>query len=171
MTAPSGGQGGASPLPPGLLARMVLTWRAPRRVMRAQASLSEPALMVVLLAAMALFFAAQLPVHIRAAAIDPGIPVEMRIGGAFVAVMGLLPLLAYAVAALVAGLLRRWISGHASRIALFWTTLTISPLTLLAGLIEGYLGASPGLMVLQIFILAAFLWFWFAGITAFWGRA
>lgn len=166
---PDAGAGAA--LPPGIVARLLLTWRAPSRVMRAQAALSDPALLVVLLAAMALFFLAKLPVHNRAAMIDPAIPVEARVGGALVGIMVLAPLLAYGLAALVSVLSRRRIPGHASRVALFWSLMAISPAMLLCGLIEGYLGASTGLRLLQLATFAAFLRFWLAGLNALRVRA
>ena len=153
-------------LPPGILPRLLLTWRAPSRVMRAQGTLSDPALLMVLMVAMALFFVAQLPVHNRAAMIDPAIPVEARLGGALFAVMGLMPLLAYGLASLVALLSRGRISGHASRVALFWALMAVSPAMLLCGVVAGYLGASPGLQLLQLATLAAFLRFWVAGLAA-----
>jgi len=163
--------GGPDPaLPPGILPRLLLTWRAPSRVMRAQRALSDPALLVVLLVAMALILVAQLPVHNAAAIHDPSVPVEARVGGALFAVMGIAPLLAYGMAALLAALSRGRLSGHASRVALFWSLMAITPAMLLCGLIEGYLGDSAGLRALQLATFAAFLWFWFKGLRAFWGR-
>ena len=165
----SGGQDGHDPLPPGILSRLMRTWRNPARVMRAQASLSESGLMVVLFLAMALTFLAQLPVHQRMVILDPSIPSE---GWAFGTLVGLIlaALLAYGLAALVTLVLRRRISGHASRVALFWSVLAVSPLVLLAGLGEGYLGAGPAVTVLRYFAFAAFMWFWISGIRTFWDK-
>lgn len=151
-------------LPPGILPRLLLTWRAPSRVMRAQARLSDPALLAVLLAAMALFLIAQLPMHNRAALLDPSVPVEARIGGAMFALLGIAPLLAYGLAALLAGLSRGRLSGHASRVALFWSLMAITPAVLLCGLVEGLLGASPALHILRAATFAAFSWFWVKGL-------
>ena len=164
-------EGGPDGLAPGILPRLLLTWRAPSRVMRAQARLGDPALLVVLLAAMALFFVAQLPVHSRAALLDPSVPVEARIGGALFALIGIAPLLAYGLAALLSALSRGRLSGHASRVALFWSLMAVTPAALLCGLVEGYLGASPALRLLQLATFAAFLWFWFKGLRTFWGQA
>lgn len=169
MLGASGGQDGHDPLPPGIVARLIRTWRSPARVMRAQASLSEGGLMMVLFLAMALTFLAQLPMHRRMAILDPSIPSE---GWAFGTLVGLIlaALLAYVLAALVALILRRRISGHASRVALFWSVLAVSPLMLLAGLGEGYLGAGPPITALRYFAFAAFMWFWICGIRTLWEK-
>lgn len=171
--APAAAEGSdtAAALPPGILPRLLLTWRAPSRVMRAQAALSDPSLLMVLMVAMALFFVAQLPVHNRAALIDPSIPVEARVGGALFAVLGLMPLLAYGAAWLVSALSWGRISGHASRVALFWSLMAITPAMLLCGLVEGYLGASTALRLLQLATFAVFLRFWIAGLNALRVRA
>ena len=171
MSDPTGGQDGHAPLPPGMLPRMLLTWRAPRRVMRAQRALTDAALVVVLLAAMALFFAAQLPVHKSAALADPSIPMEARVGGALFALIGIAPLLAYGAAALLSALSRGRLPGHAARVALFWALLAVAPAVLLCGLVEGLLGRHPALQGLQLATFAAFLWFWISGLRAFWGKA
>lgn len=164
--------GGPEPaMPPGILPRLLLTWRAPSRVMRAQSRLSEPSLLVVLLVAMALILVAQLPVHNAAAIRDPSIPVDARMGGALFAVMGIAPLLAYGLAGLVAVLSRGRVSGHGSRVALFWSLLAISPAMLLGGLVEGYLGDSPALRALQFATFTVFIWFWIKGLRAIRGQA
>lgn len=164
-----GGRNGATPLPPGILARVIRTWRNPRRVMHAQSSLSEGGLMAVLFMAMALAFLAQLPVRRRAAILDPAISFEMWSFGSLVGVV-IAALMAYALAGLVALILGRRISGHASRVALFWSALAVSPVMLLTGLAEGFLGPAPAILGLRIGIFAAFIWFWFSGIRAFWVR-
>ena len=158
-------------LPPGMLPRMLLTWRAPGRVMRAQRALTDPALLAVLLVAMALFFVAQLPVHKSAAIADPSIPMEARVGGALFALLGMAPLLAYGAAALISVFSRGRLPGHASRVALFWSLMAITPAVLLCGLVEGLLGAHPALQGLQLATFAAFLWFWISGLRTFWGKA
>lgn len=164
-----GGRNGASPLPPGILARVIRTWRNPRRVMHAQASLSEGGLFAILFMAMTLAFLAQLPVRKRAAILDPTISFEMWSFGSLVGVI-IAALMAYVLAGLVALMLGRRISGHGSRVALFWSALAVSPLMLVSGLAEGYLGPVPAILVLRIGIFAAFIWFWFTGIRAFWVR-
>lgn len=172
MTADAGGSSGpgvvARPLPSGIVLRILLTWRAPVRVMRAQSGLSEAALVVILLLAMALFFMAQLPMHNRAALVDPSIPLDARLGGALIGLIGIAPIIAYGIAGLIGLLLRKWLDGHASRVALFWALLAISPAVLLCGLAESVLTDGRTLLLLQSATALIFLIFWGSGIRAGW---
>lgn len=172
MTADAGGRSDpgkdARPLPSGIVPRLLLTWRAPVRVMRAQSGLSDGGLAVILLLAMGLFFIAQLPMHNRAALVDPSIPLDARVGGALIGLLGIAPIIAYAVAGLIALPLRKWLSGHASRVALFWALLAISPAVLLCGLADIWLADAPALLVMQVATSVIFLIFWGAGIRAGW---
>ena len=94
----------------------------------------------------------------------------MSIGiGAILAVLFVMPLLAYALAALVAALSRltsKPVSGLESRLALFWALLAVSPAMLLAGLTAGLVG--PGLPLALTHWLAGlgFLVIWGAGLRA-----
>lgn len=154
----------------GIVPRVLQSWRHPRRVLRGLRGMPESAMVVVLLAAMLLFFVAQWPFHARAAQMDPSIPLGGRLAGAAVAVIFMMPLLAYAVAALVA-LLSRWI-GHPvapgdSRLALFWALLAVAPAMLLSGLVAGMIGPGTGLTIVQAATGVAFLVIWGAGLREF----
>lgn len=166
MRAAAAEQAGTAtrPLPPGLLPRLIWTWRAPGRVMQAQTGLRDAGLVIVLMLALVLILLAQLPVHNRAAMLDPAIPLNGRIAGAAIAVLTIMPVLAYLLAGIVSLLSFGRIDGYASRVALFWSLFAISPAMLLCGLAEGFTGHSPALRILQIATGLIFLWFWFSGL-------
>ncbi|MFB2531725.1 hypothetical protein ACEYYA_06090 [Paracoccus sp. p3-h83] len=155
-----------------VVARMARMWIAPRRVAAEVMGLrlSEPAALATLLSACGLFFVAQWPGHARAAHLDPLVPLDARIGGALLATMFMLPLLAYAMAALshlalwLAG--RRGVDGLRLRVALFWAMLAVAPAMLLAGLVQGYIGPGPGLTLTRAVAGIGFGIFWAAGIAA-----
>ncbi|TRW95435.1 hypothetical protein FNJ84_15695 [Paracoccus sp. M683] len=156
-------------VPGGILPRVIQSWWAPRRVVRGLADMPDRALIAVLMAAMLIFLIAQAPAHARAAALDPSIPLEARIGGAVMAVMFLMPVIAYGVAALVSALSRltRWrLDARHSRLALFWALLAVAPAMLLAGLVGGLIGPGPALMLAQAVAGIGFLVIWGAGIVA-----
>ncbi|AUH66473.1 hypothetical protein [Paracoccus zhejiangensis] len=160
---------GIGPAPRGILPRVLQSWWAPRRVVRGMADMPDRAQLVVLMAAMLIFLLAQAPGHARAAALDPSVPLEARMGGALMAVMFLMPLIAYGVAALVGGMMRltRWrIAPSHSRLALFWALLAVAPAMLLAGLVGGMIGSGPALSLVQTVAGIGFLMIWGAGIAA-----
>lgn len=138
------------------------------RVVRGLRGMSESAMLAVLLGAMGLFFIAQIPGHRRAALLNPDIPVDARLGGALVAVLCIMPLIAYLLAALVSAAARGHISGPDGRLALFWALLAVSPAMLLVGVAEGYLGAGPGLTLARAVAGLGFFWIWGAGLAALW---
>lgn len=153
----------------GILPRVLQSWWAPRRVVRGLADMPDRALLAVLLFAMLIFLIAQAPGHARAAHLDPSVPLEARMGGAIMAVMFLMPLLAYGVAALVSGLVRltRWrLDPRHSRLALFWALLAIAPIMLLSGLVEGFIGPGPALTLCRTISGIGFIVIWGAGIAA-----
>lgn len=164
------GKTGAS-VAKGILPRILRSWVAPGRVVTglARQGVSEAGLIAILIGALSIFLLAQLPGHARAATIRPDIPFEARLGGALLAVMFLMPLLAYAFAGLVAfamRLLGRPISGQSSRLALFWALLAVSPAMLLAGLVTGLVGPSAGLTAVNALAGIGFLAIWLAGLRA-----
>lgn len=155
--------------PAGLLPRILQSWWSPRRVVAGFRGMPDRALLVVLMAAMLIFLVAQLPENARAAYLDPEIPLSARMAGSAMAVMFMMPLLAYGLAALVAALSRltgRVLSGPDSRLALFWALLAIAPAMLLSGLVAGLIGPSPALTVTRGLTGLGFLLIWGAGITA-----
>lgn len=128
----------------------------------------EGSKLAVLMAAMLIFLVAQAPANARLAQLDPSVPFQARMGGALLAVMFMMPILAYALAALVAGLSRLtpWrLSPEDSRLALFWALLAVAPAMLLAGLVAGLVGQGPGLALAQAACGIGFLVIWGAGIS------
>lgn len=153
----------------GLIPRIFLTWRAPRRAVRGLAGLSEPALLALLLGTMAVYFVAQWPGHARAATLDASVPLQARLGGALMGTMFIMPLAVMALA-LIAGMVARGfglaLDGHGSRLALIWALAATAPAMLLAGLVQGLIGPGPGLTLVHAVAGVAFAVFWIAGITA-----
>lgn len=157
----------------GLIPRIFLSWRAPGRAVRGMQGISEPALLALLLGTMAVYFVAQWPAHARAAALDPAVPLQARLGGALMATMFLMPL-AVMTLALVAGLVARalglGIDGYRSRLALIWALAATAPAMLLAGLVQGFIGRGPALTLVHVVAGAAFFIFWIAGLKTLGGR-
>ena len=88
---------------------------------------------------------------------------------AMLAVMFMMPVLAYAMAAVAAGLSRLtpWrLTPEDSRLALFWALLAVAPAMLLAGLVAGLVGQGPGLTLARAVCGLGFLMIWGAGISA-----
>lgn len=129
----------------------------------------ERAKLVVLMTAMLIFLIAQAPANARMAQLDPSVPFQARMGGALLAVMFMMPILAYAVASLVTILIRLtpWhLRQEDSRLALFWALLAVAPAMLLAGLVAGMIGQGPALTLVQAICGIGFLMIWGAGIAA-----
>ncbi len=153
----------------GVLPRIVRSWWQPAPVLREMRGTPDRVLVVILMVAMLVFLIAQAPGHARAAALDPSIPLDARIGGAVLAVMFIMPVIAYAVAALVAALSRltpRPVTPENSRLALFWALLAVSPAMLLAGMTAGFLGQGTALTITQSIAGLGFLFIWGAGLRA-----
>ncbi|MTH78847.1 hypothetical protein [Paracoccus aestuariivivens] len=153
----------------GILPRIIESWWAPGRVVNTLRGLPDRALIAILMTAMLVFWIAQAPQHARDAQLDPSVPLQARMGGALLAVMFMLPLLAYALAALVQGLSRLtpWgLDGQQSRLALFWALLAVSPAMLLSGLVAGLIGPGTALMLTRVLAGLGFLVIWGAGISA-----
>lgn len=153
----------------GIVPRIVESWRAPGRVALSLRGMPENMLIVVLMAAMLIFLVAQLPGHARAAHIDPSVPFQARFGGALLAVMFIMPLLAYSVAGLVSALSRltsRPVAAQDSRLALFWALLAIAPAMLLTGLVQGFVGSGAALSLTRAVAGIGFLVIWGAGLRA-----
>jgi hypothetical protein len=145
------------------------TWRRPRSVMRALLAEGprEDRALASLIGALVLMFVAQWPQHARAAHLDPSVPLEARIAGALMAVLFILPLAAYAVAAL-SHLVARVFGGHGSfwgtRRVLFWTLLALSPIVLFQGLVAGLIGPGAALSLVQAVAALSFVLIWGAGL-------
>ncbi|MDO5659018.1 MAG: hypothetical protein Q4G36_11955 [Paracoccus sp. (in: a-proteobacteria)] len=153
----------------GIAPRIPAAWVRPGRVIRGLAGMSESAMLAVLMGAMLVFLIAQMPVHARAAHLAPEIPFAGRMAGATVAVLFMMPLIAYLVAALSAVVLRLFglrVSAADARLALFWALLAVSPAMLLAGLVAGFIGPGVALGIVQAISGVGFLWIWGAGLRA-----
>lgn len=143
------------------------SWRAPARVIRRklEGGVREDRALATLFGACFLLFVAQWPALSRASFLDPSMPLDARIGGALMGAIFLLPLVAYAVAALarfVARVLGGRGTAFGARIALFWAMLAVSPLVLFHGLIRGFLGEGLQATVVGLLVLAGFLYLWIA---------
>ncbi|WP_347139572.1 hypothetical protein [Paracoccus sp. SSK6] len=148
---------------------MLQSWWAPRRVVRGLSAMPERVKLVVLMAAMLIFLIAQGPANARLAQLDPSVPFQARMGGALVAVMFMMPILAYALASLMTILSRLtpWhLTQEDSRLALFWALLAVAPAMLLAGLVSGLVGPGPALTLAQAVCGIGFLMIWGAGMSA-----
>lgn len=153
----------------GIVPRILASWRRPGEVVRDLSPMREGAMLAVLMAAMLVFLIAQAPGHARAAELDASVPLGGRMAGAAMAVLFVMPLLAYATAWLVQLLSRLtpWtLTGGASRLALFWALLAIAPAMLLAGLVEGLVGPGAALVLTRLLSGAGFLLIWGAGLKA-----
>lgn len=153
----------------GLVPRILLTWRSPGAAVRGMAGLSEAALMALLLGTMAVYFVAQWPAHARAAALDPSVPLQARLGGALLATLCLMPLIVMVVAAVVQVVLQVLggrLDGYGSRLALIWALAAAAPVMLLQGLVQGFVGPGPAVTLVNLLAGAAFLVFWVAGLRA-----
>lgn len=155
----------------GVAADILRSWRAPRTVMRgllAQGPREDRALVFLMLGCLFAFLG-QWPVLARAAAADPSVPLEARLGGALMGALFLGPLAAYGVAA-ASGLVLRAVGAavpwHAARLALFWALLAVGPLVLLRGLVAGALGPGPVSTAAGLAVAAAFLAIWGASLAA-----
>lgn len=154
-----------------LSADILRSYRAPRRVLRRQlaAGQREDRALGYLMVACVLIFVAQWPSLARAAQLDPSVPFQARLGGALMGVLFVLPLLAYGLAFLLWLVMRPFgaVSAYATRLALFWALLAVSPLMLMqAGLTSALGGAGMAVQVFGLGVLAAFLVILFAGLRA-----
>ncbi|SIP87400.1 hypothetical protein SAMN05421641_101122 [Paracoccus thiocyanatus] len=153
----------------GIVPRILESWWAPGRVVASLRSMPDRALIAVLMAAMLIFLIAQAPGHARAAQLQPEVPLAARMGGAILGVMFMMPLMAYAVAALVSALSRLtpWpVAPLDSRLALFWALLAAAPAMLLAGLTAGLVGPGAPLALTRAVAGLGFLVIWGAGLRA-----
>ena len=153
----------------GIVPRILQSWWAPRDVVRGLSDMPERVKLVVLMAALLIFLVAQAPLRAREAQVDPSIPFDARMAGALLAVMFVMPLIAYGVAALVPPLMRlasRRLTAEDSRLALFWALLAVAPAMLLWGMVAGLVGPGPAQVVTQALVGIGFLAIWGAGLSA-----
>ena len=153
------------------LSREILaTYRGPGKVVArllSQGPREDRALMLVM-AACALFFIAQMPALSRQAHLEET-ELNPLLGGALLAWLVLAPLLFYLVAFLshlVAKLFGGKGSAYGARLALFWALLAATPLVLLNGLVAGLMGPGLQLTLVGLVWFAVFMWFWLSGLAA-----
>ncbi|WP_071798809.1 hypothetical protein [Natronohydrobacter thiooxidans] len=153
-----------------LMRNIARSYRAPGEVVAALArgDLREPQVLFFALLACGLIYVAQWPGLSRAATLDPSVSFEQRMGGALFAVMFVLPLLLYAVAALLQLGLRlfRPVPGVHVRLALFWALLAVTPLMLLQGGLSALLGPQGLVQAFGFVVAGAFLYILGAGLGA-----
>jgi len=140
-------------------------WRDPRTFIRTRlgAGPREDRAFATLAGACALIFLAQTPGLARAAHMDPEVPLDARMGGALMASLFIVPLVAYALAA-ISHLAARAMGGQGSwfsaRLALFWALFAATPLMLLNGLAAGFLEQGLFVTGLGVLVLLGFLYLW-----------
>ena len=154
----------------GLVADIAESWRAPRRVVRRHldSGAGEGRPLMMLMLASALGFVAQLPRLAREAHLDPQVPFEARLAGAFFGLVCLAPLAFYGLAALSRIAARAFglgLTWYGARVALFWALLASSPLALLHGLAVGLSGGGMLAPAIWLIHLGIFLYLWFAGMA------
>lgn len=154
----------------GLVADIAESWRAPRRVVRRHldSGAGEGRPLMMLMLASALGFVAQLPRLAREAHLDPQVPFEARLAGAFFGLVCLAPLAFYGLAALSRIAARAFglgLTWYGARVALFWALLASSPLALLHGLAVGLSGGGMLAPAIWVIHLGIFLYLWFAGLA------
>lgn len=150
---------------------IVASYRDPAAVIRRRAAgpPREDRALAVLFVACLLIFVSQWPRLAREAYLAPEIPFDARFGAALFAWIFIVPLSLYALAALshlaarAFGAQGRWFDA---RLALFWGLLAASPLWLLNGLVQGFIG--PGLQqnIVGALALLAFVAIWLRGLWA-----
>lgn len=155
---------------------IVASYRGPRRVVRRLLDMGprEDRALILVIVGCVLMFIAQSPWQAKLAYFDPSVPLEARLYWSGFFWILLMPLLLYLLAFLshlVARILGGGGTGYGARIALFWAILAISPITLLLGLVAGFIGAGPGLQGVGLIWCGVFGWFWISGLReAEWGR-
>ncbi|OJI94811.1 hypothetical protein LY10_01330 [Planktotalea frisia] len=147
---------------------IVATYKGPRRAFARILSTGqrEDRALMILMVGCTIAFVARWPVLARQAHLE-GIELNMLLGGTLMAWLFIAPLVFYGLAALthlLAKLVRGKGDWYGARIALFWSFLAASPLLLLNGLIEGFVGPGPGLQIVGFLWFAIFIWFWLSGL-------
>ena len=143
---------------------IVRSWRGPGPVVARQLAgpRREDRAFAILMAGCLLVFVGALPRLAREAALS-GEGFLQDATYAFFGWMVIWPLVFYGISAITA-LVLRGVTLYGARIALFWALLASSPAALLYGLAMGLAGPGPGPNAVGLIWLAAFGWFWIAGL-------
>lgn len=145
------------------------TYRGPGRIMArflGQGRNEVRALLFALIAGV-LMFVAVTPYQAREAQLDPEVPLQARMYWSAFFYILIVPILIYLVAALVwvlARIARRGITGYHIRFTLIWALLAATPVTLVLGLVAGFVGPGPALQITGLIWVAIFGWFWASGL-------
>ena len=128
-----------------LTTNILRSYRTPGAVLRGliEQGLREPQVLFFGTLACGLIFVSQWPALSQAAALDPSVTFEQRMGAVLFATMFLLPLILYGVAGLLQLGLRlagRRVPGLWVRAAFFWAILCVTPLML----VQAVLDLAPG---------------------------
>jgi len=129
----------------------------------------EDRALAVLIAACVLIFVGQWPRLSREAFLDPTIAIDARMAGALFAWVLMMPLVFYALALVLHGVMRlmgRETTGFRVRMALFWALLASTPLWLLSGLMLGFAGPGLGSYIISGMTFGSFLIFTVIGLIA-----
>ncbi|MGR3362857.1 MAG: YIP1 family protein [Maritimibacter harenae] len=143
---------------------MMRAYRAPREVFarRLGDTAREDRALAVLMVACILIFVAQAP-RLQRVALETGQDLNPLLGGALFGWLFIVPLTAYAIAA-ISHMIARLMGGQGSwfgaRFALFWALLVASPLWLFWGLVSGFVGAGAAETAVGAVALGAFLVHW-----------
>ncbi len=155
-----------------LVADIAATWRDPGGMVGRwlATGVREDRALAMIMGAGLVTFLARIPVALRAALLDPAVPLAARLGTSLFVCLFLMPLIAYALA-LVLHLLAggRGQGAYGARLALFWALLAIAPAMLLQGLAEGFLGQVLAVKLTGLAVFLVFLWFVLAGLRAAYG--
>lgn len=141
------------------------SFRHPRTVIRRHLArgLREDYVLYILLLACGIVFVSRWPELSRAAHLDASIPLSARLWATGLGWIFFAPLFFYALAwisYLVARISGGQGSAYGARLALFWALLVVSPIWLLYGLVDGFIGKGPQLSLVGIVLLGAFFWIW-----------
>lgn len=146
------------------------TYRAPRRVVRRLYAMGprEDRAIMWLMVGCFLMFLAGLP-GLQRDSVQNGTDFQQATIYAFFALLMLLPLVFYGIAAvlfLLTKLARPAITGYGARIAVFWGWLAATPLALFYGVLVGFNGVDHrGTVLIGALWLAVLLWFWISGLA------
>lgn len=152
------------------------TYRRPRAVMRRLLARPghEGRALAILMAGCVVVFIGQWPRLAREAHLS-GQELNMLLGGALLPLVFMLPLFFYTIAFfsyLVQRILGGKGEGYSVRLALFWAFLASSPLSLLRGLVAGFIGPGTELFLTELMYVGVFLWFWLSNLReAGWGTS
>lgn len=148
-----------------LVPDILASWRSPSQGVQRHLARprSESFAFTFLFVFLLIAFIAQWPRASRAAFLNPEVPMVQHLFATGLALAATIPFW-YGLAAL-SRLVARALGGqgtwYGARIALFWALAVVSPLMLLQGLTQGFLGQGVQANVVGGVVAVAFFWLWF----------